>query len=108
MEQMLLKLARQLDTLDEASLMSLWDKYATLVSRFEPTRRWEESALVFSLIQSKRWKNQLFNQQWASVARPDKAGAPPQSAFTLEAAKGEADKASPKRGKVLSFRPKES
>ena len=54
MEKLLLKLARQLDALDEASLMSLWSKYATMTSRFEPTRRWEEGALVFSLIQSKR------------------------------------------------------
>ena len=33
MEKLLLKLARQLDALDEASLMSLWSKYAT------PSRR---------------------------------------------------------------------
>ena len=46
MEKLLLKLARQLDALDEASLMSLWSKYATLRSRFEPTKRWEEGALA--------------------------------------------------------------
>ena len=61
MEKMLQKLARQLDSLDEASLMSLWGKYATIASRFEPTAKWEEAALIFSLIQAKRWKNQLFN-----------------------------------------------
>lgn len=65
MEKMLHKLARQLDSLDEASLMSLWSKYATLTSRFEPTRRWEDACLVFSLIQAKRWKNQLFNYSWS-------------------------------------------
>ena len=70
MEKLLLKLARQLDALDEASLMSLWSKYATLTSRFEPTRRWEEGALVFSLIQAKRWKNQLFNYCWREQRRP--------------------------------------
>lgn len=69
MEKLLLKLARQLDALDEASLMSLWSKYATLTSRFEPTRRWEEGALVFSLIQAKRWKNQLFNYCWREQRR---------------------------------------
>ena len=76
MEKLLLKLARQLDALDEASLMSLWSKYATLTSRFEPTRRWEEGALVFSLIQAKRWKNQLFNYCWREQRRPpeDRAG----------------------------------
>lgn len=65
MEKMLFKLARQLDSLDEASLMALWSKYANITGRFEPTKRWEESCLVFSLIQAKRWKNQLFNYNWS-------------------------------------------
>ena len=65
MEQMLLRLARQLDALDESSLMALWEKYAAIVAHFEPSRRWEEAALVLSFIQGKRWKNQLFNYQWA-------------------------------------------
>lgn len=39
----------QLDALDEASLLALWDKYAVIVSHFEPTKRWEEAALVFSV-----------------------------------------------------------
>ena len=42
MEQLLIKMARQLDALDEASLLALWDKYAVIVSHFEPTKRWEE------------------------------------------------------------------
>lgn len=70
MEKMLLKLARQLDSLDEASLMALWSKYATLTSRFEPTKRWEEACLVFSLIQAKHWKNQLFNYSWRQRRMP--------------------------------------
>ena len=60
MEQLLLKLARQLDSLDEASLDSLWEKYAQIVNNFEPTARWEEAVLVLSFIQAKSWKNQLF------------------------------------------------
>ncbi len=62
MEKLLARLAQQLDAIDEASLMSLWSKYATAASRFEPTRRW---------IQAKRWKNQLFNYYWARQSRPD-------------------------------------
>lgn len=54
MEQLLIKMARQLDALDEASLLALWDKYAAAVSHFEPTKRWEEAALVLSFIQAKR------------------------------------------------------
>lgn len=76
MEKLLLRLARQLDAIDEASLMSLWSKYATQTSRFEPTKRWEEAALVFSLIQAKRWKNQLFNYHWARQSQAPDADLP--------------------------------
>ena len=69
MEQLLIKMARQLDALDEASLLALWDKYAVIVSHFEPTKRWEEAALVFSFIQAKRWKNQLFNYRCIPARR---------------------------------------
>lgn len=112
MEQLLIKMARQLDGLDEASLMSLWDKYAAIVARFEPTRRWEEAALIFSLIQGKRWKNQLFNQQWAAQVKPVKPVKPSkphaqelaqQAAFTLEP-KRKPEKTPKKAAKVLNFR----
>ena len=111
MEKLLTRLARQLDALDEASLMSLWSKYATVVSRFEPTRRWEEAALVFSLVQAKRWKNQLFNYHWAQQSRPAQgplsapSGPGPDKApdFFLEpSAPSPAEKV---RCRVLSFRP---
>lgn len=72
MERMLLKIAHQLNAYDEASLMSLWDKYAEIVEGFEPSKRWEEAALVFSLVQGVRWKNQLFNLRLAESARPGK------------------------------------
>jgi len=73
MEKALLKLARQINAFDEASLMSLWEKYAEKVRHFEPTKRWEESVLVFNLIQSTRLKNQLFNYNWAQSRMPDAA-----------------------------------
>jgi hypothetical protein len=74
MEHVLLKLAKQLNAFDEASLMSLWEKYAETVQRFEPTKRWEEAALVFGFIQSLRWKNQLFNYNWAQNSKPREDG----------------------------------
>ncbi len=123
MERMLQKLAQQLNAYDEASLMSLWDRYAAVVDRFEPTKRWEEAALVLSLIQAVRWKNQLFNHHWAAAARPEgePLGVPPRMAFNLEPVPGTgADRDDPaldrgpadgdgvqKRRKVLSFRPRE-
>ena len=70
MEKALLKLARQINAYDEASLMSLWEKYAEKVRHFEPTKRWEEAVLVFNLIQSTRLKNQLFNYNWAQSRMP--------------------------------------
>ena len=78
MENALVKLARQLVAFDEASLMDLWEKYAETVRRFEPTRKWEEAALIFGLIQSVRMKNQLFNYNLAASRAPGAvAGAGP-------------------------------
>ena len=114
MEQMLLRLARQLDGLDESSLMALWEKYAAIVARFEPSRRWEEAALVLSFIQAKRWKNQLFNYHWArqvqlsqQIQAEGQTGDPAGtagSAFSLETP-GNADAGNEKkRCRVLRFR----
>ena len=61
MERMIDKLARQLNSYDEASLLQLWQRYALKVREFEPSREWEEATLALSFIQAVRWKNQLFN-----------------------------------------------
>lgn len=74
LENALLKLSRQLVAFDEASLMDLWERYAEAVRQFEPTRRWEEAALVFGLIQAVRMKNQLFNYNLSASRQPS---APP-------------------------------
>ena len=73
MEKLLLRLAEQLDGLDEASLMSLWTKYAKTACNFEPTKRWEQATLVLCLIQAKHMKNQLFNHYWKEAQQPDAA-----------------------------------
>ena len=65
MEAMLQKIARQLASMDEASLMALWDTYHSRVKQFEPTHSWEEDCIIFGLIQTVRWKNQLFNDLWS-------------------------------------------
>ena len=64
MEKMLLKMARQLNAMDEASLMALWNKYMQRVQDFDASREWEEAVIVLSLIQAVRGKNQLFNVKW--------------------------------------------
>lgn len=105
MEQVLLKLARQLDSLDEASLLALWEDYAQRVSKFEPTKRWEEAVLVLSLIQVKHWKNQLFNQQFSAHVRPEfqVKGAERPFDFSLEK-----PQAPPHKAVILQFRPRQA
>ena len=106
MEKLLNRLARQLDALDEASLMSLWSKYATIASRFEPSKRWEEAVLVFSMIQAKRYKNQLFNHYWSQQAQPREDGPGGQPLAPDFDLMPEAPAApAPHRCRVLSFRP---
>ena len=88
MEKLLARIARQLDAVDEASLMSLWNKYATIASRFEPTKRWEEAVLIFSLIQAKHMKN-INDLSRIKVSVPDvKPGDPGADAIYSLYAKG--------------------
>lgn len=110
MEQLLLKMARQLDSLDEASLLALWEKYAVIVSHFEPTKRWEEAALVLSFIQAKRWKNQLFNYSWSAQVHPDAQPVPqppmPPEFMAEEAPEVPAPSRPRRTGVILPFRPR--
>lgn len=71
MERMLQRIASQLGSYDEASLLSLWDKYHQEVKTFQPTRQWEESVLILCLLQAVRWKNQLFNSKWREQRSAD-------------------------------------
>ena len=127
LEIALAKLARQINAFDEASLMDLWERYAEVVRRFEPTRRWEEAALVFGLIQSVRMKNQLFNYNLAASRtgvpgpglgldllnltapehRPQAPAAEPRPAASgpKPVARGSAREGKPKAGKLIPLRP---
>ncbi|MDR3640995.1 MAG: hypothetical protein P4L39_06700 [Humidesulfovibrio sp.] len=87
LENALTKLARQLVAFDEASLMDLWEKYAEQVRQFEPTRRWEEAVLTFSLLQAVRMKNQLFNYN-LSASRQPRVPAPGLEMLDLTAPQG--------------------
>ncbi len=123
LEKALLKLARQINAYDEASLMSLWEKYAEKVRKFEPTKRWEESVLIFNLIQSTRFKNQLFNYNWAQSRQPGDDSMEIDLAALTAPQKPEGEKPAPeekeavvkevtsesrkdRRGKVLTLNPK--
>ncbi|MFW5731431.1 MAG: hypothetical protein ACOCV7_07235 [Desulfonatronovibrionaceae bacterium] len=110
MEKILKKLADQLSTLDEASLINLWDKYYARVQSFTPSREWEEDVLILSLIQSVRWKNQLFNHCMHSQTLQE----PQEPQEPQESEKKDTSNVRPpgrdrskKAAKVLSFRPRE-
>ncbi len=125
MEKALLKLAGQIVAYDEASLMDLWEKYAEEVRQFEPTRRWEESALVFGLIQAVRMKNQLFNYNLHASRQPGAGPMPGMDLMGLTApqpgqpapqgqqgaakaprgGRASARQGKPKAGKLLVLRP---
>lgn len=111
MERVLLKLARQLGNYDEASLTSLWERYADQVKRFEPSKRWEEAVLILSMIQAVRFKNQLFNLHWAEGRAPGAAPAPkPHIEAVPTPAQQQAEPAKARKagkGKVLSFKHRE-
>jgi len=106
MQRMLEKMAKKLNEYDEASLMQLWQHFASQVHDFEPTRRWEEAALALCLIQAVHWKNQLFNYQLALSANPaDKADMPPLPDFFGGRKKADSQKADAprQRATVLAF-----
>lgn len=120
LEKALVKMARQLNAYDEASLMSVWEKYAERVREFEPTKRWEDDVLVFCLLQSVRLKNQLFNHRWSESRNPEpQDGGIDLTALTAPqgSVKGEHKSEEPEsaengddsapRGKVLRFTPRD-
>lgn len=113
MERALEKIARQLLAFDEASLISLWEKYAAIVQHYEPTRKWEEAVTIFGLIQGVRWKNQLFNYHWKRSSGPGGAleevplvGSRPPLVEAGKSEHGAGDRVD-KRGKLLRFRSRE-
>lgn len=116
LEKALLKIARQINSYDEASLMDLWERYAEKVRRFEPNRNWEEAAIVLSIIQGMRLKNQLFNHNWSQARIPTEAREVDLASLTSPDRKDpehcedcesvdEGKAAAKKRGKLIRLRP---
>lgn len=113
MEKFLEKIADKLLELDEASLTYLWNKYFSMVQRFEPTKRWERAVIILSLIQAVRWKNQLFNIKWLHLTKLEKRF---NRKFPMEVKQksappvpsGDKDRKKKDRGKLIVFKPKEN
>jgi hypothetical protein len=63
LEDSLNKIAENILHLDEASLTSLWEEYKIKMETFSFSPDWEKSVVIFSIINSIRVKNAIFNEQ---------------------------------------------
>jgi len=78
LESSLDKLAQQILSLDEASLVSLWGKYKDRMENFQPSKEWEKAVIIFFLINAVRAKNEIFNQEILRM-KNDKPASPPRT-----------------------------
>ncbi len=62
-EDTLRKIARQIMALNEDCLTALLPKYKERMINFTPTTEWEESVLIYFLINGLRIKNSQFNDK---------------------------------------------
>ncbi len=63
LENTLERIAEKILSLDEASLAALWDRYKQKMEKFQPTKEWERSVIIFFIINSVRVKNHIFNER---------------------------------------------
>ncbi len=69
MERALEKLAEQILSFDEASLVHLREKYRLRIENFDGTRDWEKSVIIFCIINAVSMKNALFNENILKKAK---------------------------------------
>jgi hypothetical protein len=62
-EDVLKQLARSILALDEETLISLLPLYRKRMDNFEPTSEWEESVIIYFMINGCRIKNTQFNER---------------------------------------------
>ena len=108
MERRLEKMAKELQSFDEASLLQLWEKYHDIVKHFEPTKKWETGVLILGIIQTVHWKNQLFNLKWADTkkGRSYPQGIRSSEKTGLAGLSGLPEKKAKQSAKILSFKKK--
>lgn len=73
-EEILSKIARQVMAFDEETLTALIPKYREKMLNFTPTRAWEESVLVYFIINGLRIKNSQFNDKIKEYMTKDDDG----------------------------------
>ena len=86
MERALEKLAEQILSFDEASLVNLREKYRLKIEHFDGTKDWEKAVITFCIINAVSMKNALFNEN------------------VLKKAKGKEEKASPSKPRHFSLK----
>ena len=62
MDKALDRLAEQILSFDEASLVSLREKYRVRIEHFDGTKDWERAVIIFCIINAVSMKNTLFNE----------------------------------------------
>ena len=79
LENYLNKIAENILHIDEASLTSLWNKYKNKVEQFSTSLEWEKAVIIFSIINSVRAKNTIFNEKILNNKSPKKTAPPERS-----------------------------
>jgi hypothetical protein len=62
MDKALEKLAEQILSFDEASMVRLREKYRSRIEHFDGTKDWEKAVIIFCIINAVSMKNALFNE----------------------------------------------
>jgi hypothetical protein len=74
MEKVLEKLAEQILSFDEASLVQLRERYRLRIEHFDGTREWERAVIAYCLINAVSLKNTLFNENILKREKEKKEG----------------------------------
>jgi hypothetical protein len=72
MEKALEKIAEQILSFDEASLVHLREKYRSRIEHFDGTKDWEKAVIIFCVINAVSMKNALFNENVLKKAKHKK------------------------------------
>ncbi len=80
MEKALEKIAEQILSFDEASLIHLKEKYRLRIENFDGTKDWEKAVIAYCVINAVSMKNMMFNEK------------------VLKRKRGEGEKATPAKG----------
>jgi hypothetical protein len=78
MEKGLERLAEQILSFDEASLVHLREKYRVRIEHFDGTKDWEKAVIIFCIINAVSMKNSLFNENVLKRTKPKTERSSPQ------------------------------